>query len=427
MLKRLTIFAGVMMVLTACPGPGPCSNAADPMCVQTDGGPMGGGSPTGTTLEVSSDITANTTWSPTAADCDVLITKDGIDVTAALTILPGVKVCFAANTSLVIKSVGSLSAVGTAANRIIFTGVSQTKGFWKGVQVLSNNVANKIHYVDVEYAGADAPICCASFWKSGDAKAGIVVGDNATAALVSIQHTSVSNSGHDGLDVFAASKLTGFGENTFFSNQSYAASMYFSAVSDLDSASVFSGGTRPNGEPHLRIFDNNEALMTPVVVHKIDVPYGMGETATLIDFKIKSTLTIEAGVEMRFESNSSIKIETTGKLAINGTDASKVILTGKSATPGFWKGIAVTSLANTISNTELTYAGATDEICCGFSGARAALVVGEASGGTGGLTITNVKTTKSANRGVYVLKGTLTQAGTNDLETDNALPSKLIQ
>jgi hypothetical protein len=414
MLKRLTIFADVMVLLSACPGPTLCSDAGDSMCVQ----------PTGTTLEVSSDITTNTTWSPTAADCDVLVTKD-IKVTAVLTILPGVKVCFAADTELVIRNMGSLAAVGTATNRIILTGVSQTKGFWKGVQVLSNNVANKIHFVDVEYAGADEPICCASGWATGNAQAGIVVGDNATAATVSIQNSSVSKSLHDGLGVYATSKVPGFAGNTFSANQEFAVTMYLSAVSDLDSASSFSGGAAPNGKPTIRVFDNNSALTTAVVMHKLDVPYGMGETAGDPTFRIKSTLTVEAGVELRFEANAGVEIDSTGTLAINGTDANKVMLTGRSPTPGFWKGIAMVSLGNTISNTNITYAGAAEGICCSFSDARAALIVGEATSNGGGLNITNVKTTQSANRGVYVFKGTLTQAGTNDLETGNALPSKL--
>ena len=49
---------------------------------------------------------------------------------------------------------GSLKAVGTAKEPIIFTGAQKTAGYWEGINFyFSNNVKNELEYINAEYGG----------------------------------------------------------------------------------------------------------------------------------------------------------------------------------------------------------------------------------------------------------------------------------
>jgi hypothetical protein len=157
----------------------------------------------------------------------------------------------------------------------------------------------------------------------------------------------------------------------------------------------------------------------------LDVPYAMSEGQADKVFEIESVLTIEAGARLEFEANTGLLIRATGTLTTLGTTSSHVTLTGRSSTKGFWKGLAMTSLTNAMTLTDVTFAGNDDPFCCGFyeptSGApsaRAGLVIGD-NAVSGGLVATDVTVTSSAHRGVSRIKGSFTQAGTNDLTTGN--------
>ncbi len=100
-----------------------------------------------------------------------------------------------------------------AAAGITFAGTSATPGYWKGLAFLSNDVANSLAWVEVTGAGSDEAFCCGFFVGSVDAKAGLLVGDTRTAARLSLQHSTVSHSAHDGLFAYENAKLDGFAAN----------------------------------------------------------------------------------------------------------------------------------------------------------------------------------------------------------------------
>ncbi len=394
-------------------------------CNNADAGGADGG-----TVFVAGELTSDSTWAASSADCDVTVTAD-VTVKGNLTIAAGVKVCFQADTGLIVDKAGSLHATGTAAARITMTGTSATRGYWKGVAFWSNNMLNTLQYVDVSYAGSNTPFCCSTSLGDEQIKAAVLVGDNSTAALVSIQNSSISNSGAIGLIAFESSRLTGFATNTFANNVGVPVAVSLIAVNDLDSASVYSGGAMANGTNSVRVVQYGSPLTTAVTVKKLDVPYSMSLAAADKVFEIASVLTISAGVRMEFEANSGVLIAAAGRLASNGTSTQRVTLTGRSMTPGFWKGVAILSVANTLTSTDLSYGGGDESFCCGFFEAttgnpatKAALVIGDSSV-SAGATVSDVKITQSKNRGVSVLGGTLTQSGTNDLATGNGLPNLL--
>jgi len=69
---------------------------------------------------------------------------------ATLTIGAGVRVEFTQHHGLFIN--GTLQAVGTASTPIVFTGTTETRGWWRGVQIENAGSATLKHCV-VSYAG----------------------------------------------------------------------------------------------------------------------------------------------------------------------------------------------------------------------------------------------------------------------------------
>ncbi len=88
-----------------------------------------------------------------AIDVDFLI-MDRFIVESALTVNPGVQVVFQQSASLEVRSDGSLIAIGTLADPIIFTGEQAIPGFWAGIYLRdSASFDNQLDYVTVEYGG----------------------------------------------------------------------------------------------------------------------------------------------------------------------------------------------------------------------------------------------------------------------------------
>ena len=66
----------------------------------------------------------------------------------------GTHFLFSANAGLEVGSNGSLTAVGTSSEKIVLEGTSSAPGFWKGVEIHSNNPQNIFKYVVVKDGGS---------------------------------------------------------------------------------------------------------------------------------------------------------------------------------------------------------------------------------------------------------------------------------
>lgn len=75
------------------------------------------------------------TWSKGGGDSFVMVVRGHCTVApeTTLTIEPGVKLEFSQYMGLFVQ--GTLNAAGTSAQPIVFTGTTQTKGWWRGIQV----------------------------------------------------------------------------------------------------------------------------------------------------------------------------------------------------------------------------------------------------------------------------------------------------
>lgn len=82
-----------------------------------------------------------------------------IDVLSSLNIDPGVEIQFNNDAGLYV-STGSISAVGTSSEPIIFKGKVDAKGTWSGIRINTVNPKNEFRYVTISNAGQSQVVCC---------------------------------------------------------------------------------------------------------------------------------------------------------------------------------------------------------------------------------------------------------------------------
>jgi len=99
----------------------------------------------------SGNVDTDATWP--AIDGAYLITSSPA-VYGALTLEPGAILMFASGSRMTVDG-GTLIAVGTALDPILFTGEQQTTGYWGGLRLNNtNDPANQLAYCTIEYGGS---------------------------------------------------------------------------------------------------------------------------------------------------------------------------------------------------------------------------------------------------------------------------------
>ncbi|MGB1041595.1 MAG: hypothetical protein ACPGVD_12030 [Flavobacteriales bacterium] len=118
-------------------------------------------------------------------------------------------------------------------------------------------------------------------------------------------------------------------------------------------------------------------------------------------------LIIEPGVTIEFTSDAGISVGTyteAGYLDADGSFAQKITFTGKTKSPGFWRGISVAptnrDVRNLIDNSIIEYAGSSvlNTTSAGF-GYKSAIGVGASSGNVGLISIKNSIIKNNAGKG----------------------------
>jgi hypothetical protein len=335
----------------------------------------------------SKDIASSITLSP--ATCGTYTISNDIKISAAMTILPGTTVKFTGEGGLLITETGSLNATGTADKPITFTGVTATTGSWLGLAFRSNDPANKLIYVNISFAGSKA-FCC-DYFEAASQKASVLLGGATLASpvQVTIQNTMVSRSGGYGVYLFKTGSLPGFSSNTFKTNTQASVSLPLSRIDQLDTASVYSGAGEPNTEQFVRVLQADNDTNIAQSIKKIDVAYRMSAGVSGQDMVYKGALTINAGAILEFESDSGLSIDNTGSLTVNGLSTEPVVFKGRTATKGYWKGINIGSLGNTINFATIRDAGSSKFCCAQATEAKAGVSVGDTLGGVAAVTLSN--------------------------------------
>jgi K319L-like, PKD domain len=301
-----------------------------------------------------------------------------LSLTANLTIMPGVIVEFESGTGIDILAGGSITAVGANSERISLTGTDATKGFWLGISIETPSVKNIIEFCDISGAGSAG-------FDGANLKAGIMVQGTGTLTL---QNSSIKMSTGHGLylrDFDVSVELA----NNVFTQNDYPAMALVHHFGMFDSASDYTG----NGTDYIDNLWESNYTATDVTWQKLNVPYYTIGTP----HRIKSAITIAAGVTIVSALDGGFDIFPEGSLTAVGTANEKITMKGLEDLTGYWSGINIQSnnTANKLIHVNIMNGGSS-----GFDGAnlKANIMVETA----GRLVIQNTVSSKSGGYGLYI-------------------------
>ncbi len=298
------------------PGPGP--------------GPGGCG-------ELSGTISSDTTLSESCYNV-----TGNVNVDAALTIDPGVTLEFDEGVWMSVNSGGSLNAVGTAAEPIVFTGSQAVRGYWGGLTFYySNSLNNQLDHVVIEYGGA------------ADEANLMTVGSSSEPARLSVTNSTLRNSAGCGFDLRDTTVMTEFANNTVTGNAVAAGDVMPNMIGWLDESSTFTGNTVDG------LIVRGGTVSEDQTWAAIGVPYLVRN-----DIGIRAALTIAAGAELVFDSATTMTMYDEGSLSAVGTATDPILLTGSEEVPGYWGGLWCyysNSANNRLEYVTIEYGGASDE------------------------------------------------------------------
>ncbi len=304
-------------------------------------------------------------------------------VDAALTLEPGVLVSSLAGVSLNVRNEGSLTALGTVSQPIVFTSKVAAPGSWKGISIATLSTANRFDHVVFENGGSDAW----SGFSESRAMVYLLAGSRAV-----ITNSMFRGSSFYGFWVPAEGDITGFNGNTFTQNVRTMI-VHPNRVGDIAANNSFSQNT----ENSVRVtFGNNDAVTTAQRWRKIGSPFKVMDRTT-----IKAALVIDAGAELEFAQNASLVVSDEGSLRADGTVSDPVIFRGVEDLASFWKGIqfATAKAQNMLSNVVFRNAGS----AAWYGGSNANGTLWVTADGT--LTLTNVSFAQTGGFAAIVSNG----------------------
>ncbi len=270
---------------------------------------------------------------------------NSLQATAGVTFAPGVvvecgpdvRLWFSGNTSFI-------NAEGTDAKNIIFRGIDKVRGSWRLIEINSNNLSNKLAYVQIMHAGST---------ESSNQKTAILVKSNVSGRL-SITNTSISLS--DGYAVYIDGNTGSFPEfaNNNFSNNTLAPMRIGAeALLAIDKVSVYTG----NGTQAIEVVsagNTNVRFDDPGTIKAAGVPYHI-----LSSLELRDEITFEPGVTCLFDAGLRLWVTSDGAMIADGTAANKITFSGLAQNPGAWWGIelASPSTSNNINHGVISYGG----------------------------------------------------------------------
>ncbi len=313
----------------------------------TGGMPMTGLPPTGLldcsgvdvsdAVEVSGDITEDTTWEGTVYVSGSVDTESG----ATVTIEPGTDVVVAVDASIEFgwnSNAATVNAAGTSDAPIRFCGETSEAGYWDKIIVGQNVTSNSVfrHVLISDAGGSDTAF--------------------SLSTGITVDNVQVRNSGGDG--VWASDFEEDSSDLTVEGSANAAAVLFGSgAITHFP----LGGDLVENGEPLARIRFSDVDVDT--AYHDLGIPYLQEES---VDVEQGAEVVFDAGVEVQFDADTSLEVGWNGNdaaIATNGTEDDPVVFRGKEDLAGFWHGIYIRQnvLTNSqMSSTEIWHAGGED-------------------------------------------------------------------
>ncbi|MEO0469684.1 MAG: hypothetical protein AAF206_08700 [Bacteroidota bacterium] len=292
-------------------------------------------------------FTTERTLTNTDAAVDYVVPNNCVmDITAPLTIEPGVVIEFEENAGLGIYDQGTITVVGTESQPIILKGKEAIAGYWRGIHLETNSINNRFDYAQISDAGSNYVYCC-----------------NAVATLflkdgkVSLKNTTISNGDGYGIYVRSQAEMREYENMSITTHNDYPVALSPERMNELDGTnSDYSGNSKDF------VFVLSGDINGATSMSKLNVPYLFdGEV-----MDVTEQLFINAGVEMVMEADAGIGVFDNGSLVIDGNASDPVIIRGTSATRGVWRGIHLetNNIENRISHAQISDAGGNYVYCC---------------------------------------------------------------
>lgn len=261
---------------------------------------------------IGSDVTQDTTWGGgTYRVTKAISVASGI----RLTIAPGTVVKFDPGAGIDIY--GQMRALGDPGNEAIFTSDQGYNGAWRGLRFYYDGAfrgPNEISYAVIEYGGS---------------LGASVSTDNATVA---IDHTLIRAGSGDGIHGYAGGGASVL-DTTIEDHYGYA--LYF-----IDpQVDPVLGGLQATGNGHnvIGLVGGGSSIGGDVTWENAGLPYQI--LGTGFSVAAGETLTIEAGVTLRFTQFSTLYVA--GRLIALGTPEQPITFSATSPTPGYWMGLNI--------------------------------------------------------------------------------------
>lgn len=333
-------------------------------------------------VTISDDIRTATRWKNRVIDPskpDYIVSRD-MGIAAELSIDPDVTVAFERNVAVNLKYEGTLIAQGAANERIRFTGVKAEKGYWAGIANYSPSTANKLAFVDMQYAGNHGLL--------NSYKAALSMFGPNKVQMVLTDCQFMDTDGY-GVYIQEGTNLRSFARNSFKNNAEAAMLIDAYNASVLDAASTFTGNNGRNVVEILASAIRGNADVTwPAFNDK--TPYRV-----LGDLAIESGWTLNPGVTVEMARNAIINVNRDGYISAKGTADQRITFTGSSAAAAHWRGIMIYSVSNLNVLDGVNISGAGSAVIA--SGKRAAVGV---YGAGARLTIKNCRISNSGGYGI---------------------------
>lgn len=353
---------------------------------------------------IDRSITETTVWknvfeNPALPDYYV---KADIDITAQLTVAPGVKVMFEPNRGMSVEgNSGALVAIGKADSLVVFTAQDTLNG-WDGIVFFNNNAQNEFNYADVSYGGQ-------LDFGFGIQAANIGVDQNGG---VKVSNSTVSNSFNYGIYLEGGGALRESGNNTLSGNDNNPIALSISQVGSLDELSIYSGNTDNTVEVFTSTLSQDEELVVPALSNGTSY-YVSGR------LDIDSGIKAQPGSSFEFNANAFVEISgTNGYFSAEGTAADSITFTARNPADG-WGGFSIytSNSSNSFRYARISYGGNRD---FGFGIRPASIGVDN----TGQIKISNSVISNSVGAyGIYVEdRGTITEFSQNRFTGNDELP-----
>lgn len=302
--------------------------------------------PVAQTITLKTNITTAQTLKDLGTGIDYIVDGE-LDIKGVtLSIEPGVTIQFTQNSSLRALDFGAIKANGTSAAPILFTGVQNTKGFWKGLIFEStNNTDNQLEYCTIEYAGNASAY-------SNTIKGAVLAGNFfSKPVLLSMKNVTLQNNTNNALYIDDQAVLSALDNCTFKGNDTPIKAME-EGVNSIDNDNIFTGNT--NDFVEWAVYGGS-GIATNTNVRSLAIPYRF--TSDVLTVEKGAILTISAGTKLQMAQNSHFSAYNGGIINMEGTSAQPISFEGVQKTRGFWKGIISYGAGSSVS---MKYVNAND-------------------------------------------------------------------